>query len=123
MNILRNLGQFLGIKQDPPLTEIEIQLLSHLKFNRNLAIQSIPDDMKGEFIAYIFSDKGLQKAVKEIFRNPFVTNKNRGEYARMLISSYIGIKGFGVRLILHHMIDPDDIYKKMLRDINLDIDN
>jgi hypothetical protein len=119
MSLLDEISKFFRIKSISPLTESETRLLMQLQSNRQVALQSIPDDMKKEFLSSVYSNRGLKYIAIEAYRNRIVSEDSRGEFIKDLIAAYIGIKGFGVNLIVRHGIDPEDIYKVMLRGIDL----
>ena len=119
MSLLDQLGKLFGIKPAPPLTEAEARLLMQLQSNREAALQSIPDDMKEQFLSSVYSNRSLKRAAMEVYRNPVVSEARRGEYIKLLIAGHIGIRGFGANLIFRHGIDPEDVYQIMLRGINL----
>ncbi|MFC1985586.1 hypothetical protein ACFLWC_01165 [Chloroflexota bacterium] len=118
MSLLDQLIKLFRIKRVPPLTESEAHLFMQLQSNREAALQSIPDNMKKEFLSSVYSNRGLKQIVIEAYRNQLVSEDRRGEYIKLLIAGYIGIRGFGTNLILRHGIDPEDVYKIMLRGIN-----
>jgi hypothetical protein len=119
MSFLDKISKFFRIKRVPPLTESESRLLIQLQSNRQVALQLIPDDMKKEFLSSVYSNRGLKVIAMEAYRSRFVSEDRRGEFIKDLIAAHIGIKGFGINLVLRYGIDPEDVYRIMLRDINL----
>jgi hypothetical protein len=117
MSLLRKIGKFFGIKSEAPLNEKEISLLNKLKTNRELALQLIPSNMKHEFLSYIYSDKNLERTVKEIYRNPILTNDNRDKSGKLLIIGHVSINGFNRRFVVFTRRSFEDIPNIMTKDI------
>ena len=119
MSLLDKISKFFRIKREPPLTQPEDHLFMQLKSNRETALKLIPDDMKEEFLSSVYSDRGLRQDVREVYHNYVVSNTDRGEFLKLMISGCLGIKGFGSRLLAYHRIDPKEVAQIMLRGINL----
>jgi hypothetical protein len=114
-----SLNEATGINLKLPVTLAEARLLAKLRTNRQTALESIPGEMKREFMS-IYSDRALSRGVRETLRNQSLPNgEKRFEYLEMMISGSLDIKGFGRMLLLHHKIDPGEISAKMLHDIDL----
>ena len=119
MSLLSQLSKVFGINHETPLTEVESRLFNQLQSNREVALETIPPDMKREFLSSVYSDRELRWCVTEIYRDKLVSEDRRGEFLKLAISGCLGIHGFGRNLLLHR-IYPETVAEIMLRGINLE---
>jgi hypothetical protein len=84
----------------------------------------IPDDMRDDFVKYVYPDKHLQSLVKDIYHEPlfsdnlFNDNENlRIKYLERAIQYSLSVESFGLNLILHHRILPESVEEIMLFNI------
>jgi hypothetical protein len=117
-----SIKKFLGLTIEPPLTDVEIRLLTQLQVNRKATmVELIPDNMMIQFITTIYPDRNLKSITKKIYRSKFIGDKAdlRRAYLEDLIHSCLSINRFGRKLLLYHGIDPQTVVNIMLIDINL----
>ena len=98
--------------------ENEKRLLIQLQDNRQAALQSVPADLKKEFIAKVYPDKRLINCIKIVVRNYFINDESRLVLLEYGLRRCITTKGFGVRLIVFHNMDPELVVKIMVQKIS-----
>jgi hypothetical protein len=98
--------------------ENEKRLLIQLQDNRQAALQSVPADLKKEFIAKVYPDKRLINCIKIVVRNNFINDESRLVLLEYGLRRCITTKGFGVRLIVFHNMDPELVVKIMVQKIS-----
>ena len=96
----------------------EKRLLTQLQDNRQAALQSLPADLKKEFIIKVYPDKQLINCIKIVVGNNFIANESRLVLLEYGLKRCITTKGFGIRLIVFHNINPELIIKIMVQKIS-----
>ena len=117
-----SMKKFLGPRQENlPFKESENRLFIQLQANRKMALaEIIPEGLMIQFLTNIFPDGQLRAITNAVYNTKSIDGESlRRIYLEDILRSTLSINRFGRKLILHHQVDPEDIVKIMLRDIDI----
>jgi hypothetical protein len=117
-----SIKKFLGITRELPFTDVENDILTQLQANRKVTMaELIPDGMMVEFINTIYSDRKLKAILNRIYSSELIRNRadSRRAFLEDSLRWCLFKNHFGRRLILYHGIDPPNVVKMILKDIDI----